>query len=250
VVRNPPEPRTRRCPERRTHPCRRVRDGGLRAFAAAVSIQPPGTGRLTSRWLRTRSRVGRRTRPGRRVRAGGLCAVVAAVSTARVGACGLSPVADAPLPGTPHTPRPPSPRRRTLCRCCRGFNRPGRGRLHPTGRGRTGAGVRRTHPGRRVRDGGLRAFAAAVSTARVGAGCIPPAADAPLPGTPHTPVPPSPRRRTLCRCCRGVTVQMPAGRSLGAGLPDRRAAMERAMKSSGCTCCCWQVALIERIRST
>lgn len=46
-----------------------------------------------------------------------------------------------------------------------------------------------------------------------------------------------------------VTVQVVVGRSLGAGLPDRRAAMEMATKSSGCTCCCWQVALIERIRS-
>jgi hypothetical protein len=41
-----------------------------------------------------------------------------------------APVADAPVPGTPHTPRPPSPRRRTSCGRSRGFNRPGRSRRH------------------------------------------------------------------------------------------------------------------------
>ena len=35
----------------------------------------------------------------------------------------LTPVADAPLPGAPYTAGPPSPRRRTLCRCCGEFIR-------------------------------------------------------------------------------------------------------------------------------
>jgi hypothetical protein len=38
------------------------------------------------------------------------------------------PGADTPVPVTPHTPGPPSPRRRTSHRRSRGFNRPGRGR--------------------------------------------------------------------------------------------------------------------------
>lgn len=61
------------------------------------------------------------------------------------------------------------------------------------------------------------------------------------------------RRKTLgvaeeTACKVRVTVQL-AGRILGAGLPERRAVMERARKSSGCVRCCWQVALTVRIRS-
>jgi hypothetical protein len=100
--------------------------------------------------------------------------------------------------GTPHTPRPPSPRRRTLCSCCREFIRPGKAgctalapRHQPLRANEFAATNTRIPPSR---NGGVHG--GSPSRARGGRHAYhAPGADAQVPGPPHTPRPPSPRRR-------------------------------------------------------
>jgi hypothetical protein len=113
--------RTRRCIGRRTRPGRRVRAGGLCAFPAANSFAPAGgfgPMPVEPPRLRTRRCLGRRApappSPRRRTLRLSSGEFIRSRGGLRTYARRTAPVADAQVPGTPHTLRPPSPRRRTL----------------------------------------------------------------------------------------------------------------------------------------